>query len=157
METKTTITFGIIGVLLLSGLGAYYLTPEQLAVANTCTTNNVTGIFERLSATNVTAYWTVNGTSKQAVCTKGKWIPTTQWLIINNLTEKDITINPVEESVITEDNIEIVTIGKEIIVDKSKSISINGQIYNITYTEKATRIKCICEKTTGCNTLECLQ
>lgn len=156
METKT-ITFGIIGVLLLSGLGVYVLTPEQLASASTCTTNNVTGIFERFSSSNVTAYWTENGVNKQSVCTKGKWISTSEWLKINNLTTKDITISSINESTITENNIEIITIGKEIVVDKSRSISINGQVYNISYTEKPPIIKCICDKVGGCKIKECVQ
>lgn len=157
VEAKTvTITAGIIGILLLGGLGIYVLTPEQLAAASTCTTTNITGIFEKFSSTNVTAYWTINGTQKQSVCTKGKWIPTTQWLKDNKLSEKDITISPVEESIITENDIEIVTIGKTIIVDKTKQISINGQVYNVSYTDKPPVIKCICDRISGCKISECL-
>jgi hypothetical protein len=152
-----TISYGIIGILLLSGLGAYILTPEQLANASTCTSTNITGIFERFSSTNVTAYWSINGSTKSSICSKGKWIPTNDWLKLNNLTAKDISIGPVDEANLTEDNVEVITIGEEIVVDKSKSISINGQVYNISYTASKPLIKCICDKATGCQISECLQ
>jgi hypothetical protein len=155
MVDTTKITAGIIGVLIFGGLGAYLLTPDQLAKSYTCTKNNVTGIFEKFSNTNVTGYWTVNGTIKQAVCSKGKWIPTIEWLKLYGLSEKDITINPVNESDYTENDIEIITVNKIIMVNQTKQISINGELYNITYVPK-TVIKCICDKTSGCKIRECL-
>ena len=143
-EGKTiAITSGIIGVLLMGGLGVYLLTPEQLDKAYTCTTNNVTGLFDSFSSTNVTAYWTVDGVKKSSVCTKGKWIKTTQWLELNGLKPEDITINPVEESKYTEENIKIVAIGETIVIDKSTAVSIEGKVYNITYTEKPPKIVCV--------------
>lgn len=156
MGNTINISLGIIGVLLVSGLGLFVLTPDQLNKASTCTTTNTTGIFERFSTTNVTAYWTINGTTKSSVCTKGKWIPTTEWLKINNLTSKDITYNTVIESNITENGIEVITVGSQIIVDKTKQISIGGVIYNITYTDKPAIIKCVCDKIEGCKLKECL-
>lgn len=147
--------YGILGVLIASGLGVYMLTPEQLDAASTCTTSNVTGIFERLSATNITAYWTVNGTEKSSVCSKGKWIPTKDWLKIYGLSAKDVTIGTVIESNVTEDNVEVITIGQTITVEKSKSININGQTYNISYVPKVVT-KCICEKVGGCKLSECI-
>lgn len=155
-DTKTTITvYGIIGILVASGLGVYMLTPEQLAAASTCTTSNMTGIFERFSATNGTAYWTVNGTTKSSVCSKGKWIPTLDWLKLNNLTSKDISISTPEVSNVTEDNVEIISIGQSITVDRTKAVVINGQTYNLTYLPK-TVTKCICERIGGCKLSECV-
>jgi hypothetical protein len=150
------IVFGIIGLIIMTGGGIILLSPEQLNSASTCTTNNITGIFESFSSTNVTAYWTVNGTKKSSVCSKGKWIPTTEWLKQNNLSAENITIQPIQESIITEEGIEIIDITKPIIINQSKQISISGKIYNVTYTEKAPMIKCICDKTTGCKIKECL-
>lgn len=51
MDT-TKITLGIIGMIIIV-TGAFLLTPEQLDKASTCTTNNITGIFESFSNTNV--------------------------------------------------------------------------------------------------------
>jgi len=157
MDNK--IIYGIIGVIIAitgGSVGYVLLSPEQLDAAVTCTSNNVTGIFEKLSSTNVTAYWTVNGTEKSSVCTKGKWIPTREWLKLNNLSETDVVVNPVDESKYTEDNIKIIAAGDKIEVDKSQQISIAGTVYNITYKEKPPVIKCICDKTTGCKISECL-
>jgi len=156
MATATKITTGIIGILLLAGSGLYFLTPEQLDAASTCTTNNVTGIFSRFSSTNTTAYWTVNGTEKSSVCTKGKWIPTRQWLTNNNLKESDVTITPnIQEATITETGVDIIKIGDVIVVDKAKQISIAGTVYNVSYTPTIIT-KCICDRPT-CDPRECLQ
>ena len=156
MATTTQITTGIIGILLLAGSGIYFLTPEQLDAAFTCTTSNVTGIFDRFSSTNVTAYWTVNGTEKSSICSKGKWIPTRQWLTNNGLKDSDITLSPViQEAVVTETGITIVKVGDIIVVDKTKQVSIAGTIYNISYTPTIVT-KCICAKAT-CDPLECLK
>jgi hypothetical protein len=156
MAETVNISLGIIGILIVSGLGLFLLTPEQLDKARTCTTTNITGIFERFSSTNVTAYWTENTVLKQSVCTKGKWIPTREWLRVNGISEKDITLNPIVESKTTEDNIEIISTNQEIIVDTNKKINIAGQTYNVKYVPKYS-IKCICEKTSGCKISECIQ
>lgn len=153
----TKVIYGIIGLIMLSGVGLILLTPEQLDAASTCTTNNITGIFEKFSATNITAYWTLNGTQKQSVCTKGKWIPTRQWMLLNNVSEKDILIKAVNESAYTETGIEIVDETKPIIITKSTQLSIEGKVYNITYKEKPPVIKCICDIKTGCAIQECLK
>lgn len=155
MSDTTKITIGIIGVLIFGGLGAYLLTPEQLEKSFTCTTNNVTGIFDKFSTTNITAYWVVNGVTKQSVCTKGKWIKTTEWLKINGLTAEDITISSVDESNMTEDYAEIVGIGQTIVVSESKIVSINDVKYNITFIPK-TVTKCICDIVTGCKIKDCI-
>lgn len=157
MNTKaqTKIVYGIIGILVLLGVGTLILTPEQLAKSHTCTSNNVTGIFEKFSATNVTAYWRVNDTLKQSVCTKGKWITTNEWLKIHNLTTKDITVNTVVPSNITEDYFLIVNAGDTITVNESTTISINNVKYNVTFIPR-TITKCICDKKTGCVIRECL-
>lgn len=157
-QIKTqTLVYGILGILLLGGAGVIFLTPEQLANARTCTTNNITGIFEKFSSTNATAYWTVDGIQKQTVCTKGKWIPTIDWLKINNLTEKDISIGPIEESIVTEDNVEIVLPTEKVIyINQSKRLSIGGVVYNISYDGGKETIRCICEKSTGCKLQECI-
>ena len=165
---------GILGVLLLGGAGVYLLTPEQLDAAYTCTTNNVTGIFDKFSGTMKTAYWTYeNGLTKQSVCTKGLWIPTTQWLKDNNIDAKEITLSDpkeVPESTIDEDGneikpIEVISVDtKTITIAASKQVSINNVVYNLTYVEQPKEvvyqdrqvIKCICEKTAGCKIQECL-
>lgn len=158
----TKVVYGIIGLLVLSGgAGVYFLTPDQLDQASTCTTTNITGIFESFSKTNITGYWTdSDGIKKQSVCTKGVWIPTRTWLEINKLTEKDVTIQEIKESPITEENIEIISaVTKSITISSSKQIIISTPgTYNITYTEKppVEIIKCICEKSTGCLLKECL-
>jgi hypothetical protein len=156
VETKTiAITSGIIGVLFMSGLGIYIFTPEQLDKSYTCTTNNITGLFDSFSSTNVTAYWIIDGVKKQSVCTKGKWIKTTEWLKINGLSAEDITINSVNESIATEDNIKIVAVGDIIEVDKSQQISISRTVYNITYMEKPPQIVCVFGNKTG-TIIDCL-
>jgi hypothetical protein len=154
MAETSTIVYGIIGLLIVGGLGAYILTPDQLDKASTCTTTNITGIFERLSSTNKTGYWTVNGTQKSTVCTGGVWIPTRTWMEMYNISE--VTFGVVNQSTSTEDGIDIITIGETIIVDQTKIISIGGTTYNVTYVEKPPRIKCICERIGGCNLQECI-
>ena len=153
VKMTKNLTYGIIAILMigLTGTGYILLTPEQLNAARTCTTNNITGIFEKYSSTNVTAYWTENGTSKQLVCTKGKWIPTREWMKIHNLTEAQMTGLPLPNSDIDEEG-NLIIKDKTIIVDKSGKVSINGEIYNITHVPI---IRCICEKTTGCQLKEC--
>lgn len=153
---NSTIAYGIIGILLVGGLGVFFLTPDQLAKASTCTTNNVTAIFEKLSSTNVTGYWTVNGSLKQSVCRNGKWIPTIDWLKQNSLTEKDILVQEVKESDYTEDGAIIVEQSKPIIVDKNMKISVQGVVYDVSYTDKPPVIKCICDQKIGCQIAECL-
>lgn len=85
------ISFGILGALLVSGLGVYILTPEQLDNAKTCTANNLTGLFNSLNEANDTAYWTVDEVTYERSCLGGVWIPTREWLSINGLNETDIT------------------------------------------------------------------
>lgn len=145
---------GILGVILLSGAGLIFLTPEQLDAAFTCTTNNVTGIFERFSSTNVTAYWSVDGVEKRSVCTKGVWIPTREWLKINNLTEKDIALSEVKESDVTEEGLEIIKESDVIIVDRNKQVVIEGKTYDIVHVPQIVT-KCICDKIQGCKISEC--
>jgi hypothetical protein len=68
---------GIVGVLtmLLGAGGTLLLTQEEQNHSYVCTTNNNVVVADRLSSTNVTAYWVVNGTTKSAVCSKGTWKP----------------------------------------------------------------------------------
>jgi hypothetical protein len=153
MADTSKIILGIIGILVVGG-GIAFLTPEQLEKASTCNTNNVTGIFEKFSSTNVTAYWTVDGVTKQAVCSKGKWIPTIQWAKDNGIDTAKIMVNAINESEYTEDEVIIVTTDKSIIVDKTMQISVNDVRYNLTYIPKVVT-KCICDKDTGCRIAEC--
>jgi len=154
MTDTSNIILGIIGILVVGG-GIAFLTSEQLSKASTCTTNNITGIFESFSKTNVTAYWTVNGSKKQSVCTKGVWLTTIQWAKNNGIDPAKIMVNPVNESEYTEDGVIIVTTDKAIIVDKTMQISINDIKYNLTYIPKIVT-KCICDKMTGCKISECM-
>jgi hypothetical protein len=158
MVDKKVTGFGILGVLLVSGLGGYLFTFDELDKAYTCNINNVTGIFESFSSTMKTAYWiNEEGVSKRSVCRNGYWIKTTEWLKVNGLDKEIISIDDVNESDYTEDNIEIISIGDTIVIDKNRKVDINGQIYNITYIGDKYKIKCICDKISGCKIKDCLQ
>jgi hypothetical protein len=162
MKAQTKLaTTGLLGILLLSGLGTVYvLTKEQLPFTYICPANNVTGIFDRLSSTNKTGYWTVNGTSKSSVCTNSAWITLTEWCKINKIdckqfTEEGMITNPeLPPDVYDETGAEIITTST-ITIDKTKTINVNGTILTIDY-KPITVIKCICEKTIGCKIKECI-
>ncbi len=91
MDTKYY--YGIIGILILGIGSGLYLSQEQIDYGYTCTTSNITGVFEKFSSTNKTAYWTDGDTGelKQLVCSKGYWIPTKDWARIN-----DVDLNTIE-------------------------------------------------------------
>ena len=146
--------FGIIGVLVFGGVGTLLLTQEQADVSSICTTSLVIASFERLSSTNKTGYWTANSTTKQAVCSKGEWIPVNDYLKNNNLTLNDIAIQPLTDSQIDENGYPIV-LNKVITSTKDGKINIDGAVYDCPAC--IYKLKCICDKAGGCNIKECLQ
>lgn len=137
-------TYGIfisLMVLIGGGVGVYILTPDQLDKSSTCTSNNVTTMFERLSGTNITGYWTnSDGSQNQSQCKKGTWIPTREWMKINNVSEKDIIIQPVIESDEESEGIKLYNGESSVVVDKDMKIMTGDTIINITYKPS---IKCI--------------
>jgi len=125
------LTWGIIALLIVSGVGTgIYLSQEQADVSSICVNTSVIAAFQNMSKTNVTGYWYENGTRKQAVCKGGPWIDLNFYLKINNLTLKDISIQPLQESQIDELGNPIIN-GTTIIVDKSGKINIEGKTYDI--------------------------
>lgn len=77
METSTKILSGVLGlVVLLAGLGGtIYLTTDEYDNAYVCTSSEKVGVFERLSSTGKTGYYTdSSGNQKYAVCTNGVWV-----------------------------------------------------------------------------------
>ena len=146
--------FGIIGVLLLGGAGTLLLTQEQADASSICTTSLVIATFERLSSTNKTGYWTVNSTTKQAVCTKGEWIPVNDYLKSNNLTLNDIAIQPLTDSQIDENGYPIV-LNHVITSVKDGKINIDGALYDCPACQY--KLKCICADNSTCNVKKCLE
>jgi len=72
------IIYGVIGlVALLVGFGGtQLLTQDQLDKTYVCTTNEKFGLFERLSSTSKTGYYTDEaGVLRSSACTNGFWIP----------------------------------------------------------------------------------
>lgn len=95
------ITYGIIGIIVVASIasGIYYFNQDEFKNAYVCTTNNVTGIFERLSSTNKTGYWTNESGSFSVVCRNGYWVPlndfATQYKIdVNDLTKNGVQVLP---------------------------------------------------------------
>lgn len=162
------LAYGIIGVLLIAmGGGAYVLlTPEQLDAAYTCTTSNVTGIFERFSSTYKTAYWTQDGMEKQSTCRNGVWIPTKQWLKNNGLSEKDVVVSqdiPIDEpGVISEEEAKIdspiisenaVSID-QVSVKQPEMVIYEGNTYKKVKRD-TTKERVICDNSEGCDISWC--
>jgi hypothetical protein len=70
------VKYGLIAVSLLGLLGSgYVFTEEQLSHSWYCDKTESVYAFERMSSTNKTGYWTVDGVEKQKTCTLSKWIP----------------------------------------------------------------------------------
>jgi hypothetical protein len=71
------IRYGVIGlVTLLAGFGGVIiLNDAELDRAYYCPSKGTVGVFESVSKTGSTGYWTVDGVKKQATCTKSKWTP----------------------------------------------------------------------------------
>ena len=76
--TNEKIVYGVIGlVLLLAGGfgGSLLLSPDEFANAYVCSSTEKVGIFERLSSTAKTGYYTNElGEAKSSPCRDGTWI-----------------------------------------------------------------------------------
>lgn len=83
LDTKDKVYVGIFGlVVLLAGFGGtLLLTPNQLDNAYVCTTNEKVAIFDRLSSTSKTGYYTDLATKevKSNACTNGVWVKLTKY------------------------------------------------------------------------------
>lgn len=172
VDAKTVSMYGIIGVLIMASGGTlFYLSQEQLNNTYICPLTNVTGIFEKLSSSNKTGYWTINGTTKQATCTNSAWIKLDTWCVQNNINCSQFISNgiPIKESNFDEFGNEIIKTNT-ITVNQSKNININGTIYTIDYkpviqkeyinvTQYVDRmvLKCICDETTVDCIKRCVQ
>lgn len=145
------ITYGIIGVLaVLGSLGVIYITQEQADVSSYCNTTKVIAAFTSMSATNVTGYWNdINGTKKQSVCTKSKWIPLNDYMKANNLTVKDMAITPLTPSEKDEYNNPIISADVITFSDTNK-VNIEGKVYTVDF-----KTKCILG--TGCSVTDCIK
>lgn len=92
MENKDKITAGIIGlVALLVGFGgSQMLTEEQIDKAYVCELTEELAIFDRVSDSQKTGYYTENGSEEAERCNEGynygKWIPLREYAEMNNIT-----------------------------------------------------------------------
>lgn len=162
-QTNNLVYF-IIGILAVGGTAGtiIYFSQAQIDAAYICTTNNFTGVFERFSASNKTAYITNTTTNvtKSYVCTNGVYIPLNDWCTINKIDCKAFIkegAKVIDPSTVDEFGNPIV-VNKTIIVDKAGKVSINGEEYKVECPgcEAAPKVKCICDKVTGCKLKECL-
>lgn len=159
VDSKTMM--GILGVIIFVGTGTIFVL-DKVQMENTyvCTVNNITGIFESLSATSKTAYWTENDTQRSLVCRNGMWVKIGKWCSDNKIDckvfmDKGLNVNEtIPPEKYDEFGAEIIYT-KDIVIKESKTINVNGTILNITYEPKIVT-KCICDKTTGCLIKECI-
>lgn len=82
---------GLLSALMLGTSGVLYLSSTQLNNAYICTTTLNVGIFDRLSSTNKTGYWSVNGTTKSKVCTNGYWERLAEYAKAHNINIEEKT------------------------------------------------------------------
>ena len=145
--------------MILTGTVLYQISQEDLDKAYICPATNVTGIFDKVSSTNITGYYTINGTAKSMQC-KSKWLKLTTWCDLNNFDCQEFvkTGFPSDDKLVPEDVYDekgaLIYKDVPVTVDKSMVLNVNGTLVNITY--KGT-IKCICDKLVGCKIQECLQ
>lgn len=159
MVDAKIITTGIFLVLVLGGAVTYQLLPEDLDRAYICNLNNVTGLFDKLSSTNVTGYYNLNGTNKQLTC-KTKWVKLTDWCNLNKVDCNDFVNNgfPTDEKALPvevyDETGAFLVKTPTLVINKDIVLNVNGTKVNITYSPV---VKCICDKITGCKIQECLQ
>jgi len=93
----SNITKGVIGIVTLLSIfgGTLVLTEDQLKNMYYCDTNNNIGMFDKLSSTGKTGYWTVDNVQKSSVCTNSKWIPLKEYCASKGYPDckKDITLD----------------------------------------------------------------
>lgn len=90
-------TLGVIGILSLLISGGYYLTDEQAKDTYVCELTEQVGIFERLSGSQKTGYFTENGSEEAERCnegrTYGQWIQIQEYAEIHNVSIESL-LNP---------------------------------------------------------------
>lgn len=99
METNQKVTYGLIGLLSLIVAtmgGTQFLTEDQLDNAYVCTVNENVGIFDHLSSTMKTGYWSDNTGDHSKVCRGGIWMNLKQYAEENNI-EINVLLNQVNE------------------------------------------------------------
>ncbi len=76
------ITYGLIGILsLLAGFGgSIFLDQDTLDNTYFCTSNEKIAVFESLSSTSKTGYWTEEGIERRSVCRNGIWMKFSDYL-----------------------------------------------------------------------------
>ena len=86
------VKLGLIGVvLLLSALGgSLTLTSDEYDNAYYCSTSNEFGVFERLSGTGRTAYWTDDGGYNRRKLCGVAWITLDNYIKSEGLTKQDV-------------------------------------------------------------------
>jgi hypothetical protein len=84
MDDKIKYGIGIISILLLLS-GTYYISRTDFEKSYYCSTSNTVGIFDRLSSTQKTGYYTENNIEKSKTCTNSKWIKLNDYCTQNNI------------------------------------------------------------------------
>ena len=74
MDAKIGYGITIILSMLVGFGGQTYLSQDQLDHSYFCTANNKVMLFDKLSSTGKTGYYTINTTQKSVTCTNGQWI-----------------------------------------------------------------------------------
>lgn len=88
-------TYGIIAILsMLLGFGGNMIISDDNTYV--CTTNENIGVFERLSSTQKTGYWTENGTEQSSVCRNGYWITIKEYAKNQGINLNEQTTNTIE-------------------------------------------------------------
>jgi hypothetical protein len=98
---------GIIGSVLVLSLfgGTIFLSQDQINSTWYCDANNKTAIFDRLSSTNKTGYWTIDGVEKSSSCTNSKWVPLRDYCKSHNISCDLPIVQPPIDSVSDSNNL----------------------------------------------------
>ena len=138
MADAKIITAGVFLTLILGGVVTYQFLPEDLSRAYICNLNNVTGLFDKLSSSNITAYYNLNGVNKQMTC-KTRWIKLTDWCETNKVDCNNFVKEgfPSDDKLIPADVYDesgaLLVKDSKVTVDKDIMLNVNGSVINITY------------------------
>jgi hypothetical protein len=84
MDNRIKYGIGILSMILLFS-GTYYISGVDFEKTYYCNTSNSVGIFDRLSSTQKTGYYTENGIDKSKTCTNSKWVKLSDYCTQNNI------------------------------------------------------------------------